>query len=274
MLNAVRRRILTEKPKVSEKILRPFGAEDILCLQQEALPLHNIPQKPASPADPGTDRRFAQAKSVGNLSIGVPGQQFHLHNGPVGPRQTGEAVHQRVVVADRLRRLGKAVPILQRGFSPLLPLERNSLISGDDRNLRGQVLCRSILKPGKFFDDSQKSVMHSVLRVLTVVQDAVRYLVHKAPVFQIYLLKLHLFLRCVEHLQIIDQHRLYLLLPGWAWCQVYTLLSIIGKWGEKLRFAGVKGVLCAPMACRVRWICSSQNMDLSIIFYLRVCLFK
>ena len=56
--------------------------------------------------------------------------------------------------------------------------------------------------------------MHRVLRVLAVVQDAVRYLVHKALVFQIYLLKLHLFLRCVEHLQIIDQHRLYLLLPG------------------------------------------------------------
>ena len=118
-----------------------------------------------------------------------------------------------MVVADGLRRLGKAVPILQRGFSLLLPLERNGFISGDDRNLRGQILCRSVLKPGKFFDDSQKSVMHRVLRVLAVVQDVLRHMVHEAPVFQINLLKPHFFLRRVEHLQIIDQHRLYLPFP-------------------------------------------------------------
>ena len=118
-----------------------------------------------------------------------------------------------MVVADGLRRLGKAVPILQRGFSLLLPLERNGFISGDDRNLRGQILCRSVLKPGKFFDDSQKSVMHRVLRILAVVQDAVRHTVHETAVFQVNLLKLHLFLRCVEHLQIVDQHRQSLPFP-------------------------------------------------------------
>ena len=210
----------------------------------------------------------------GDLPVGVAQQQFHLHDGPVGPGQAGEAVHQGVVVADGLRRLGKAVLLLQRGVSLPLPQQGDGLVPGDDYDLRSQVLGGGVLEPGKLLDDLQKGVMHRVLRVLAVVQDAVRHTVHEAAVFQINLLKPHFFLRRVEHLQIIDQHQLYLLLPGRAWCQVYTLLSIIGKWSEKLRFAGVKGVLCAPMACRVRWICSSQNMDLSIIFYLRVCLFK
>ena len=153
MLNAVRRRILTEKPKVSEKILRPFGAEDILRLQQEALPLHNIPQKPASPADPGTDRRFTQAQLGGDLSIGVPGQQFHLHDGPVGPGKPGKAVHQRMVVADGLRRLGKAVLILQRCLSLPPPQQGDGFVPGDDRYLWGQVLKGSALEFLEMLDD-------------------------------------------------------------------------------------------------------------------------
>ena len=64
-----------------------------------------------------------------------------------------ERIYKSNNPADRLRRLGKAVPILQRGFSPLLPLERNSFISGDDRNLRGQILKGSALEFLEMLDD-------------------------------------------------------------------------------------------------------------------------
>ena len=98
MLNAARRRILTEKSNYLKifAVLR-IGA---LRIQQEALLLHNVPQKLAAPADPGTYRRFTQAQSGGDLSVRVAQQQLHLHDGPVRLRETGKAVNQRVVIAD------------------------------------------------------------------------------------------------------------------------------------------------------------------------------
>ena len=42
-----------------------------LCIQQKALPLHDVPQKLAPAADPGAYRRFGQPQPDGDLTVGV-----------------------------------------------------------------------------------------------------------------------------------------------------------------------------------------------------------
>ena len=104
-------------------------------------------------------------------------------------------------------------------------------------------------------DKPQKSVMDRILRVLAVVQDTVRHMVHEAAVFQINLLKLHLFLRRVEHLQIIDKHQLHLLRPS-VGCGIrdkaFYLLS--ANAAKNLSFARNEGMLCLFMALSLSWV--------------------
>ena len=58
--------------------------------------------------------------------------------------------------------------------------------------------------------------MNRILRVLVVVQDAVRRAEHGVSVFQVDFLKPDLFLQRIQHLQIEHQHRRYLLTGVWS----------------------------------------------------------
>ena len=75
--------------------------------------------------------------------------------------------------------------------------------------------------------------MDRVLRVLAVVQDAVRHMVHDAAVLQIDLLKPDLFLRRVQHLQVDHQHGRTLLTAAFP-SKKQAILFDIGKYPPKI----------------------------------------